>query len=106
MPDLSPCCRQALDQVSMVLFLVLFTGTSVDKVCQHAGRCEDTGKTHLCHCQEGYIGSYCEKEVDECLSNPCRNGATCSDYQGAYTCGVRTCKASDSDLMIGCRDVL
>lgn len=66
-------------------------------VCQHAGRCLDVGNTHRCQCQAGYMGSYCEKEVDECLSNPCRNGATCVDYQGTYECQVSAWTAPPSE---------
>lgn len=85
---------------AVMLKLLVFSllGTSVDKVCLHAGTCEDTGKTHRCLCQRGYMGSYCEKEVDECLSNPCRNGATCTDYQGGYGCTVRTSPGQESHL--------
>uniref|UniRef100_A0AAY4E0N6 Notch receptor 2 n=1 Tax=Denticeps clupeoides TaxID=299321 RepID=A0AAY4E0N6_9TELE len=73
-----------VDSLSSVSLCV--TDISVEKLCQHAGRCEDTGKTHKCHCQAGYTGNYCETEVNECLSNPCRNSATCVDYQGGYEC--------------------
>lgn len=31
-------------------------------------------------------GVNCEMEVDECWSQPCRNGATCRDALGAYFC--------------------
>lgn len=48
----------------------------------------DRGNTHLCHCQPGYTGSYCEEQVDECSPNPCQNGATCTDYLGGYSCEV------------------
>ena len=57
-------------------------------MCKNAGRCENLGHFHQCHCQPGYKGSYCEEMVDECQPNPCRNGATCKDYQGTYTCMV------------------
>jgi hypothetical protein len=25
-------------------------------------------------------------DIDECLSNPCQNGATCNNEQNGYTC--------------------
>lgn len=48
----------------------------------------DAGTTHHCRCQAGYTGSYCEDQVDECSPSPCRNGATCTDYPGGYSCEV------------------
>lgn len=61
-------------------------GVSVDQLCQHAGRCINNGNTHLCVCKQGYDGSYCEREVDECSTSPCRNGATCRSDVGRYVC--------------------
>ena len=63
-------------------------GVEVENVCKNAGRCINVGKSHQCQCQPGYMGSYCEEMVDECRSNPCRNGATCKDYQSTYECVV------------------
>ena len=60
----------------------------VENVCKNAGRCVNVGNSHRCQCQRGYKGSYCEEMVDECQSNPCRNGATCKGYQGTYECMV------------------
>lgn len=57
-------------------------------MCKNAGRCLNDGNSHKCECQPGYTGSYCDEMVDECKSNPCRNGATCRDYQGTYECIV------------------
>ncbi|KTF83163.1 hypothetical protein cypCar_00050119, partial [Cyprinus carpio] len=28
----------------------------------------------------------CETNINECLSQPCRNGGTCQDRENAYTC--------------------
>lgn len=69
-------------------FLSNNIGTEVENVCKNAGRCYNAGNSHKCQCQAGYTGSYCEETVDECQSNPCRNGATCKDYQGTYECIV------------------
>ncbi|XP_015686578.1 neurogenic locus notch homolog protein 1-like, partial [Protobothrops mucrosquamatus] len=61
-------------------------GLDVTRLCRNSGLCVDRGNTHLCHCQPGYTGSYCEEQVDECSPNPCQNGATCTDYLGGYSC--------------------
>ena len=31
-------------------------------------------------------GEFCEEDVDECLSRPCSNGATCIDGQNGFSC--------------------
>ena len=31
-------------------------------------------------------GEFCEEDVDECLSRPCSNGATCVDGQNGFSC--------------------
>ena len=51
---------------------------------------------HVCHnllsfidsCPANFTGATCETNVDECLvlSNPCKNGATCTDVFGGYLC--------------------
>lgn len=70
------------------LLFQITVGMEVESVCKNAGRCKNVGNSHKCECQPGYTGSYCEDMVDECKSNPCRNGATCKDYQGTYECIV------------------
>lgn len=56
-----------------------------DDLCNN-GTCEDIGNSHRCHCQDGYTGSYCQDEINECESAPCQNGATCKDLIGSYSC--------------------
>lgn len=65
-------------------------GVPADRLCQHAGICINAGNSHHCQCPLGYTGSYCEEQLDECSSNPCQHGATCSDFVGGYRCEVST----------------
>ena len=37
--------------------------------------------SYVCSCREGYAGSNCQHDIDECLSCPCENGATCRQLQ-------------------------
>ncbi|XP_035668225.1 von Willebrand factor D and EGF domain-containing protein-like [Branchiostoma floridae] len=68
-----------------------FTFTLHQCPCQNNGNCVidpdmPRGQGHYnCECP-GYTGALCEEEVDECASNPCENGATCSDEVDGFTC--------------------
>ena len=62
-------------------------GVTEQYLCKNGGVCKDIGtNSHRCDCAPGYDGSYCETEIDECASAPCKNGATCYDYVGRYSC--------------------
>lgn len=55
-------------------------------LCKNGGTCENKDNSHVCNCAKGFQGSYCESEINECLSAPCQNGATCTDLVGRYSC--------------------
>ena len=69
----------------MVLNVLVCAGVTRNDLCNN-GTCEDIGNSHRCHCQDGYTGSYCQDEINECESAPCQNGATCKDLIGSYSC--------------------
>jgi hypothetical protein len=46
----------------------------------------DQPGAYMCDCLPAYTGEHCETEVNECGSNPCKNGGTCMDQPGAYMC--------------------
>lgn len=81
--------------------------------CVNGGRCEDGVNQFICHCQPGYGGKRCEKEIDECDSSkskyklflitstisriptnvfahfcldPCQHGGICIDGLNSYVC--------------------
>ncbi|XP_074402969.1 sushi, nidogen and EGF-like domain-containing protein 1 isoform X4 [Zonotrichia albicollis] len=58
--------------------------------CLNGGKCiEDciTGNpSYTCSCLAGFTGKRCHVDVDECLSQPCQNGATCLNGAGRFTC--------------------
>ena len=55
-------------------------------ICGNRGYCNDGINDYHCDCQNGWEGKNCEKNIDECASDPCRNGGTCKDAIGHYTC--------------------
>jgi hypothetical protein len=44
------------------------------------------GTGYSCSCAVGFTGTNCEVNIDDCASNPCQNGGTCSDGIEAFTC--------------------
>lgn len=63
--------------------------------CEHFGKCVNTEGSFQCQCGRGYAGPRCEIDINECLSMPCLNDATCLDRIGEFTCicmpGILTC---------------
>ncbi|XP_072565591.1 protein jagged-1b [Paramormyrops kingsleyae] len=56
-------------------------------VCGPHGRCRSQpGGQFSCECQEGFTGTYCHENINDCESNPCRNGGTCIDKVSGYQC--------------------
>lgn len=48
--------------------------------------CIDDINSFTCACPSGFIGTYCETDIDECENNICESGSTCEDLVGAYKC--------------------
>jgi len=53
--------------------------------CQHG---KPFYENHFkCQCHQGWTGDKCQLDIDECQgNNPCKNGGTCTNLQGNYTC--------------------
>ncbi|XP_059169376.1 mucin-like protein [Physella acuta] len=43
----------------------------------------------ICVCKPGYTGTYCDNDVDECLSVKCKDNAVCTNTLGSYSCACR-----------------
>uniref|UniRef100_A0A3Q3IX46 FAT atypical cadherin 4 n=1 Tax=Monopterus albus TaxID=43700 RepID=A0A3Q3IX46_MONAL len=37
-------------------------------------------------CPGRFTGMACERDINECLSNPCKNGALCQNFPGGFNC--------------------
>ncbi|XP_055335350.1 protein jagged-2-like [Paramacrobiotus metropolitanus] len=66
------------------------TEPCVQNPCRH-GECYANNGTAQCRCDVGWVGDLCELvkdavDNDECVSNPCANGATCKNEIGYYRC--------------------
>lgn len=44
-------------------------------------------------CPPGFMGDFCEVDVNECCSAPCLNGAICQDLINSYVCHCRSGKS-------------
>ena len=56
--------------------------------CNSNGDCiEVVGGGFVCDCEDGWGGEFCDVDtVDDCLSEPCENGGSCTDSLNNYTC--------------------
>lgn len=53
--------------------------------CRNGGVCEEGDNGPICKCR-GFVGDLCTVDLDECLSGPCLNSATCINTVGSYSC--------------------
>ncbi|XP_013877180.1 protein crumbs homolog 1, partial [Austrofundulus limnaeus] len=59
-------------------------GTRWNYSCFNGGNCSEAD--HTCSCLPGFTGPWCEKDVDECASEPCMNGGFCINYVNSFEC--------------------
>nr|XP_020459662.1 protein jagged-2-like isoform X2 [Monopterus albus] len=56
-------------------------------ICGPRGRCiSQPSGNFACICDPGFSGIYCHKNINDCVSNPCRNGGTCIDGVNSFQC--------------------
>ena len=54
--------------------------------CVNGGTCIDKAGTFSCQCPQGYSGTFCEINTDECASSPCQNKGVCTSGVDTYSC--------------------
>uniref|UniRef100_A0A3Q3W0B5 Cubilin n=1 Tax=Mola mola TaxID=94237 RepID=A0A3Q3W0B5_MOLML len=68
--------------------------TQTSNICQTSNPCANgqcvVTPGYTCNCSPGWQGPICDQNINECLSNPCLNGGTCTDGVNGFTC---TCTA-------------
>nr|XP_022314607.1 neurogenic locus notch homolog protein 1-like [Crassostrea virginica] len=60
-----------------------------DQPCNSVGTLECQNHENIrriCKCRSGYTGKDCETNIDDCASNPCLYGGTCTDLVNGYQC--------------------
>eukprot|EP00041_Stephanoeca_diplocostata_P007374 m.104083 g.104083 ORF g.104083 m.104083 type:complete len:2579 (-) comp16843_c0_seq15:2298-10034(-) len=80
-----------------------YTPTRVTNNCTHASSC-DTVDSHVCTCDEGWTGSLCSSNINECvLQFPC--SSFCTDTQGSYTCSCEAGFVLAAPALTQCVDI-
>ncbi|KAF3702704.1 Delta-like protein 4 [Channa argus] len=55
--------------------------------CMNGATCMNTGQgSYTCTCLPGFTGVKCGLKMQECDSNPCRNGGICTNLESGYLC--------------------
>ncbi|KAK2824189.1 hypothetical protein Q5P01_021364 [Channa striata] len=58
--------------------------------CLHGSTClTRSNGTAFCRCPDGFEGSWCEIDTNECSSNPCQNQGDCVDRVNSYSCNCK-----------------
>ncbi|XP_059187905.1 protein jagged-1a-like [Centropristis striata] len=56
-------------------------------VCGAHGHCRSrAGGAFSCECEDGFTGTYCHQNINDCESAPCLHGGTCIDKVRHYQC--------------------
>uniref|UniRef100_A0AAQ6ADV3 Notch receptor 3 n=1 Tax=Amphiprion ocellaris TaxID=80972 RepID=A0AAQ6ADV3_AMPOC len=92
-----PCQNDAtcLDRIGEFTCICMPVQT-VDTIHMHSMLLKQVCDFSLKFCLLGYMGTYCEIDVDDCESNPCVNDGICRDMVNGFTC---TCQPGFTGTM-------
>ncbi|XP_052788950.1 neurogenic locus Notch protein-like isoform X2 [Mya arenaria] len=76
-------CSNALGGNVTWIYQCALTGCNP---CLNNATCINGYEGYSCMCADGWNGTHCEQNIDECESNPCVNEGTCNDGVNSYTC--------------------
>ncbi|KAM5125518.1 LOW QUALITY PROTEIN: protein crumbs homolog 1-like [Callospermophilus lateralis] len=68
--------------------------------CYNGGNCTEFQTELKCMCRPGFTGEWCEKDIDECSSNPCFNGGLCQDLLDNVAFAGECCELDLADDLI------
>ena len=54
--------------------------------CRNLGECVIEDEQLKCECKRGFIGRFCETNINDCIGITCKNGGTCLDAINNYQC--------------------
>lgn len=86
----------------MIIIIFLFFVLAIcNQSCSKNGKCTSPG---VCTCKRGYIGTSCEHDLDECMSDlhSCKDSAICVNMPGWYYC---KCKPGYETRGADCYDI-
>ena len=77
-----------ISQARFVCSVIIDVIDCASTSCNSNGDCiEVVGGGFVCSCEDGWRGEYCDVDtVDDCLSEPCENGGSCTDGPNIYIC--------------------
>ncbi|XP_055623547.1 protein serrate [Toxorhynchites rutilus septentrionalis] len=81
-----PCSNDGCTMPMMNETAVPPNPAAVMTPCSGRGKCESTPMGSNCVCQPGFTGSFCQHNVNECISNPCKNNGICIDEDADFSC--------------------
>ena len=66
---------------------ILINDPCENSPCQNSGTCVvESGTDFSCICADGFMGSDCGIDIDECATEPCLNGGSCVDGVNGFSC--------------------